>query len=149
VIRAALGALLVLCLLSSLYACSEKPPDRPNRRQGSPEPQRAPTANTTSEGSATQASGPADRTVIESTVGGVILRRDEGALRIGRAELLRSKRGDEIFVRATVRGPAQAKDCYLMTGSTWFALRDAIENEDVSDALAALEASWADPASTT
>jgi hypothetical protein len=70
-------------------------------------------------------------------------------LRIGRAELLRSKRGDEIFVRATVRGPAEAKDCYLITGSTWFALRNAIENEDVSDAPAVLEASWADPASTT
>jgi hypothetical protein len=149
VIRAALGALLVLCLLSSLCACSEKPPDRPDRGQGSPEPQRALTAITTPEGSATQASGPADRTVIEGTVGGALLRRDEGVLRIGRAELLRSKRGDEIFVRATVRGPAEAKNCYLITGSTWFALRDAIENENVSDAPAVLEASWADPASTT
>jgi|tagenome__1003787_1003787.scaffolds.fasta_scaffold20986280_4 hypothetical protein len=77
------------------------------------------------------------------------LRSDESVLRVGRAELPRSKRGDEIFVRAAVRGPAEAKDCYLMTGSTWFALRDAIESEDASEAPAMLEASWADPASTT
>jgi hypothetical protein len=95
------------------------------------------------------ASGSAESSVVESTVGGAILRRDESVLHVGRAELLRSKRGDEIFVRAAVRGPAEAKDCYLMTGSTWFALRDAIESEDASEAPAMLEASWADPASTT
>jgi len=82
-------------------------------------------------------------------VGSAILRRDEYVLRIVQAELLRSKQGDEIFVRATLRGPAEAKDCYLMKGSTWFALRDAIESEDVSDAPVILEAPWADPMSTT
>ena len=87
--------------------------------------------------------------MVESTVGGAILRRDEGVLGIDRAELLRSREQDEIFVTATVKGPAEAKDCYLMTGSTWFALRDAIESENESDAPEVIEASWADPASTT
>jgi hypothetical protein len=81
--------------------------------------------------------------------GGAILRRDEGVLRIERAELLRSREEDEILVRATVKGPAEARDCYLMKGSTWFALRDAIESENVSDVPQVLMATWADPASTT
>jgi hypothetical protein len=86
--------------------------------------------------------------VVEYTVGGAILRREESVLHIDRAELLRAKE-DEIFVTATVKGPAEDKDCYLMKGSTWFALRDAIESENASDAPAVLEASWGDPASTT
>ncbi len=147
-IRGALKAITVLLLSSSLAACSEEPPDRPDRGQTSTEPRVSPTAITTPEGKATQASESAGRTVIESTVGGAILRRDEGVLRIERAELLRAKEGDEIFVRATVKGPAEARDCYLIKGSTWFALRNAIE-EDVSYAPQVLEATWADPAATT
>jgi hypothetical protein len=146
VIRAALRVMLVLCLLSSLVACTEGPPDTPE--QGTPEPRRSPTAVTTPEGEPAQAPGTSERTVVESTVGGAILRRDESVLGIDRAELLRS-REDEIFVTATVRGPAEDKDCYLMKGSTWFALRDAIENENASEAPEVLEVSWADPASTT
>ena len=114
-----------------------------------PEPRKSPMAIATPEGNATRASGSAERTVVESTVGGATLRRDEGVLRIGQAELLRAEGGDEIFVKAAVKGPAETKDCYLMTGSTWFALRDAIASEDVSDAPAVLEAPWADPVSTT
>jgi hypothetical protein len=140
VIRAALRAVLFLCLLSSLAACFEEPPERPDRGQSLPEPQRSPMAITTPEGNTTRASGSAERTVVESTVGGATLRRDEGVLRIGQAELLRAEGGDEIFVKATVKGPAETKDCYLMTGSTWFALRDAIASEDVSDVPAVLEA---------
>ena len=146
-IGAVFRAALLLCLVSSLAACSETPPDRPE--QGTPEPWRSPTAITTPERNTTQAPNTSERTVVESTVGGAILRRDEGVLGIDRAELLRSKEEDEIFVTATVKGPAEAKDCYLMKGSTWFALRDAIESENASDAPAVLEASWADPASTT
>lgn len=148
-IGAALKAMLVLCLLSSLVACSEEPPDRPDRETSLQESQRSPAPVTTPEGSTTQAPAAAESSVVESTVGVAILRRDEGVLRIDRADLLRSEGEDEIFVRATVEGPAEAQDCYLMTGSTWFALRDAIESDDVSDAPAVLEAFWADPASTT
>jgi len=137
--------MLVLCLLSSLIACSGETPDRGH---GLPESRRSPTTITTPERSTKEASGPAGGHVVENTVGGAVLRRDESVLRIGQAELLRS-REDEIFVTATVKGPAEAKDCYLMKGSTWFALRDAIESENASDAPAVLEASWADPASTT
>jgi hypothetical protein len=146
VIPAALGAMLVLCLLSSLVACSE---ETPNRGHGQPEPRRSPTVITTPERSTKEASRPSGSHAVEYTVGGAILRRDEDVLGIDRAELLRSKEKDEIFVTATVKGPAEAKDCYLMKGSTWFALRDAIESENASDAPAVLEASWADPASTT
>ena len=140
-IRAALGTALILCLLSSLAACSEEPPDRPDRVQGLPEPRKSTTVTTTP--------APVERTVVENTMGGAVLRRDQSVLRVVQAELLRAKEGDEIFVKATVRGPAEAKDCYLMKGSTWFVLRDAIESEDVSDAPAVLEAAWADPMSTT
>ena len=145
-ILAALRVVLVLCLLSSLVACSEGSPDTPE--QGTPEPRRSHTAITSPEGKPAQAPDTSERTVVESTVGGAILRRDESVLGIDRAELLRS-REDEIFVTATVKGPAEDKDCYLMKGSTWFALRDAIENENASEAPEVLEAYWADPASTT
>jgi hypothetical protein len=134
-----------LCLLSSLVACSEEPPDRGNRQ---PEPRRSPTVITTPERSTKEASVPAGGHVAKYTVGGAVLRREESVLHIDRAELLRA-REDEIFVTATVKGPAEDKDCYLMKGSTWFALRDAIEGENASDAPAVLEATWADPASTT
>jgi hypothetical protein len=70
-------------------------------------------------------------------------------LRIGQAELLRAKVGDEIFVKATVKGPTETQDCYLMTDSTWTALRDAIESEDLSEAPEILEVPWADPTSIT
>jgi hypothetical protein len=112
---------------------------------GTPE---IPTVITTPERTTKEASVPAGGHVVEYTVGGAILRREESVLHIDRAELLRAKE-DEIFVTATVKGPAEDKDCYLMKGSTWFALRDAIESENASDAPAVLEASWADPASTT
>ena len=158
--RGVLKAIAVLFLLSSFVACSREPPDRPDRGQSPPEPQRSSAAITAPETSTPETStaeastaeapeGSAGRNVDESTVGGAILRRDEGVLRIERAELLRAREGDEVFVRATVKGPSEARDCYLMKGSTWFALRDAIENEDASEAPQVLEATWADPASTT
>jgi hypothetical protein len=82
-------------------------------------------------------------------VGGAVLRRDESVLRIGQAKLLREKEGDEIFVKATVKGPMEAQDCYLMKGSTWFVLRDAIEKENPSGTPDVLEAPWADPTRIT
>jgi len=144
VIPAALRAMLVLCLLASLVACSEETPDRGHAL---PEPRRSPTVITTLEPSTKEDSGSAGGHVVENTVGGAVLRRDESVLRIGRAKLLREKEGDEIFVKATVRGPAETQDCYLMKDSTWFALRDAIESEDLSDAPEVLEVLWADPTS--
>lgn len=87
--------------------------------------------------------------MVENTVGGAVLRRDESVLRIGRAELLHAKKGDEIFVKATVKKPAETQDCYLMEKSVWFALRDAIESEDFSKAPRMPEVPWADPSSTT
>ena len=138
--------MLVLCLLSSLVACSGETPDRGH---DPPEPRRSPTILTTPERSTKEASGSAGDHVVENTVGGAVLRRDESVLSIGKAELLRAKEGDEIFVKATVKGPVETQDCYLMKDSTWFALRAAIESEDISDAPDLLEAPWADPASTT
>jgi hypothetical protein len=146
VIPAALRAMLVLCLLSSLVACSEEAPDRGHVP---PEPRRSPTVITTPEPTTKEGSGSAGGHVVENTVGGAILRRDESVLRIGQAELLPSKEGDEIFVKATVEGPVETQDCYLMKDSTWFALRDAIENEDLSAAPEVLELLWADPTKTT
>jgi len=119
--------MLVLCLLSSLVACSEELPERSTK----------------------EASGSAGAHVVENTVGGAVLRRDESVLRIGQAELLHAREGDEIFVKATVKGPAETQDCYLMKDSTWFALRDAIESEDLSGAPTVLEVPWADPTSIT
>jgi hypothetical protein len=138
--------MLILCLLSSLVSCSEESPDRGH---DPPEPRRSPTVITTPERSTKEASGSARGHVVENTVGGAVLRRDESVLRIGQAELLRAKEGDEIFVNATVKGPAEMQDCYLMKDSTWFALRDAIESEDLSDAPDVLEVPWADPTSIT
>ena len=146
-IRAALRAALVACVVASLVACSEETPDRGH---GLPEARRSPTVITTPERSTKEASGPPDGGhVVENTVGGAVLRRDESVLRIGQAELLRAKEGDEIFVKATVKGPAETQDCYLIKDSTWFALRDAIESEDLSGAPEVLEVPWADPTSIT
>jgi hypothetical protein len=149
-IRATLRAVLVSCAVASLFACSGDPPEQPDRGQSSPVPART-SAAAASPGAVTTpaASEPAEHTVIENTVGGAVLRRDESVLRIGQAELLRAKKEDEIFVEATVKGPAETQDCYLMEKSVWFALRDAIENEDFSEAPRMLEVPWADPASTT
>ena len=131
---------MVLCLLSSLAACSEGPPEQPHRER-TDSTSKAPTTVATT-------SGPAGRTVVESTMGGTVLYRDETSLRIEEAELLRSREGDEIFVRATIEVPAQSKDCFLMQGKTWFALRDAIESDDLSEAPEVLETFWADALST-
>jgi hypothetical protein len=140
---------LVSCAVASLFACSEDAPEQPDRGQGSPIPART-SAAAASPGAITTpaASEPAEHTVVENTVGGAVLRRDESVLRIGKAELLRAKE-DEIFVKATVKGPAETQDCYLMEKSVWFALRDAIESEDFSEAPRMPEVPWADPASIT
>jgi hypothetical protein len=149
VIQAALRAALVICVVTVFLACSGEPPDRPDREPSSPEPRESPTVIATPEGNTKEASGSSESSVVENTVGDAVLRRDESVLRIGQAELLRAKEGDEIFVKATVKGPVEAQDCYLMKDSTWFALRDAIESEDLSDAPDVLEVPWADPTSIT
>jgi hypothetical protein len=149
VIQAALRAALVTCVVASLLACSEESPDRLDRGPGPPDPGTTPTVITTQEENTSGSSGSAESSVVENTVGGAVLRREESVLSIGQAELLRAKEGDEIFVKATVRGPAETQDCYLMKDSTWFALRDAIEGEDLSGAPNVLEVPWADSASTT
>ena len=138
--------MLVVCLLSLLVACSGETPDRGH---GLPEPRRAPTVIPTPERSTKEDSEPAGGHVVENTVGGAVLRQDESVLRIGQAKLLGAKEGEEIFVQATVRGPTKTQDCYLMKGSTWFALRNAIESEDLSGTPDVLEVPWADPTTTT
>ena len=84
----------------------------------------------------------------ERTVGGVILRQDEDVLRIEQAELLRSKGGEEIFVRASTRGPAGYEYCSLMTGKALSALRKAIEDGDPSEAPTVAVPFWSDPLRT-
>ena len=89
---------------------------------------------------------PAESTAVERTVGGLILRRDEEVLRIDEAELLRAEGDDEIFVRATVKGPALDRVCFLMKRAVWFDFRDAIESGNLSDAPAVPVDVWASPA---
>jgi hypothetical protein len=143
---AVLKVMLVLCLTSSLAACSE-PPDQPDRGQLGPHPGKHPTTVAAPERTApleAGATGPAERTVVESTIGGLVVRLDEGVLRIDEARLLRSKEGDEVFVRATIKGPAQTKNCRLLDAKGRSALREAIESEDPSDAAAVSVSQWAD-----
>lgn len=47
-----------------------------------------------------------------------------------------------------MRGRSETEDCFLMNGPTWFALRDAIEDEDISEAPEVFETFWADPVRT-
>ena len=137
--------MLLMGLASSLAACSEDLPDRLDRGRN-PAPQRSSVAIATPEGTATRGDEASGAT--EHTVGGLILREDESVLAIDEAELLRSEERDEIFVRATVKGPADRRDCLLMEGSTWFALRRAIEDGEVSEAPAMPADFWADPSLT-
>jgi hypothetical protein len=83
--------------------------------------------------------------VVERTVGGLTLREDEGVLTIDEAKLQCSKEGDEIFVWATMKGPAEHRNCFLMKGSTWLATKRVIESRDLSDAPAVPMGFWADP----
>ncbi len=144
--------MLAVCLFSMLAACSEDPAGQRNGGQGSPVPSST-SASVASSGTntspTTETAEPAEGPVVESTVGGAVLRRDESGLNIVQARLLRAKENDEIFVKARVERPAEARDCYLMEASTWFDLRDAIESENISDVPDVLEVLWADPSSTT
>jgi len=144
--------MLIVCLFSPFVACSDDSAGQQNEGYSSPAPPRTSATVATSEANtppATAASEPAEHTVVENTVGGAVLRRDESVLNIVQARLLRAKESDEIFVKARVEKPAEARDCYLMKASTWFDLRDAIGSENISDAPDVLEVPWADLASTT
>ena len=135
-------------MVASLVACSEGPPERPDGGHGSPVTSKSPaTVASPSAGTTTVASEPAGP-VVESTVGGAVLRRDVSVLKIERAELLRSRDGDEIFVRTTIEEPVGYKDCFLMTEKTWLAFKNALDGGDPSDLPATLESSWADASST-
>jgi hypothetical protein len=65
-------------------------------------------------------------------------------LRIDEARLLRSKEGDEVFVRATIKGLARSKNCQLLDTKARSTLREAIESGDPSDAAALSVSQWAD-----
>ncbi len=56
-IAAVLRTMLVLCLVSSVAARSEEPPDRPDRGQGLPAPRRSPASVTTPEPNAVRETG--------------------------------------------------------------------------------------------
>ncbi len=143
-----LRAILAVCLLSSLAACSEEPSDPADRGTGSPAPPKSSTTTIESEASAprgTEAS--VGGRVVEHTMGGETWRRDERVVRIERAELP-SDGAEEIFVRATIRGQSETEDCFLMRGRTWVALRDAIESKNISEAPEVLETFWSDPVRT-
>ena len=149
VIRAVLRVTLAVCLFSTFAACSEDPAVQRNEGQAFPVPSSTSTSVASSGTNSSPTAEPAERPVVESTVGGAVLRRDESGLNIVQARLLRAKENDEIFVKARVERPAEARDCYLMEASTWFELRNALESENVSDVPDVLEVLWADPASTT
>lgn len=81
--------MLVLCLVSSFTSCSE---ERPGRGLDSSAPPRSPTAANTPGGRVPPGTGtPAERTVVERTMGGETWRRDNEVVRIERAELLPSE----------------------------------------------------------
>lgn len=127
------AVLLLLCFFSlALAACSEEPPNKPERGDTRTAPQR------------TVASGG----YVEHTVGSMTLRQDEGVLVIEEAKLFADEEGDnEIFVQAKIRGGQEGyRGCFLMEERAWVALRRSFESGSTPDpAVMPLESSWADP----
>lgn len=95
------ATLLLLCFFSlALVACSEEPPNKPDRGETLTAQQRTAQQRTVASGG-----------YVEHTVGSMTLRQDEGILAIEEAELITDEEGeDEIFVQATIRGARRATE---------------------------------------
>jgi hypothetical protein len=113
---------LLLCFFSlALVACSEQPPNKPDRGE----------------------THTALRRTVASSGGSVTTSRDAPRrLTIEEAELQSGEEGDQIFVQVAVEGSGFLPRCFLMDGPT----RDAARREDVYGRR--VESRWSDERST-
>ncbi len=128
---AILKAVVTLCAVAlAFFACSEEP----DRGEPDPAPRRT-LARSAASGSAAE----------EGTVAADYV-EDEGVLSVEEAKLQRGQEaeGDQIVVRAAVRGGADDQGCFLMEGPDWFALRRIIDSgAALPDSPRQVESLWA------
>jgi len=128
---AILKAVLTLCSVALAFAaCSEEP----DRGETDPAPQRT-LAQSAASGKAA-AQGPLASDYVE----------DEGVLSVEEARLQRGQEeeGDQIVVRAAVRGGSDDRGCFLMEGPDWFALKRIIDSgAALPDSPRQVESLWA------
>ena len=125
-----------LCFITlALVACSEEPPNKPDRAETRVPLQRTAPHRTVASGG-----------YVEYTVGSMTLRQDESVVAIKEAKLQSGEEGDEIVVQAMIRGNHEGyRDCFLMEERTWLALKRSFESGNTPDPSLQLESSWADP----
>ena len=117
--------LTLCCVVLVFVACSEEP----ERGETDPEPRRTPARSAASNSAATEG------TVASDYV------EDEGVLSVEEAR----EEGDQIVVRAVVRGSADDRGCFLMEGPDWFALRRIIDSgAALPDSPRQVESLWAE-----
>ena len=128
---AILKAVVTLCSVALvLVACSEEP----DRVETDPAPQRT-LARSAVSGDAT-----AEGTIASDYV------EDEGVLSVEEARLQRgqNEEGDQIVVRAAVRGSADDRGCFLMEEPDWLALKRIIDSgAALPDSPRQVEGLWA------
>ena len=135
--KVVLKAVLLLGFFSvGIVACSEEPPNKPDRGETRTALQRtAPHRTVVSSG------------YVEHTVGSMILRQEESVVAIEEAELFAEEEGrDEILVQAKISGQSEEnRGCFLMEERSWLALKRSFESGNTPDPSLQMESSWADP----
>ncbi len=114
-------------------ACSEEP-NRPDRGETDPTPQRTLAQSTASANA-----------VVEGNVASGYV-EDEGVLSVEEAQMQlgQEEEGDQIVVRAAGRGGAEDRGCFLMEGPDWFALKRIIDSgAALPDSPRQVEGLWA------
>lgn len=128
---AILKAVVTLCSVALvLVACSEEP----DRVETDPSPQRT-----------LARSAASDDATAEGTVASDYV-EDEGVLSVEEAKLQRGQEeeGDQIVVRAAVRGSADDRGCFLMEEPDWLALKRIIDSgAALPDSPRQVEGLWA------
>ena len=128
---AILKAVVTLCsVVLVLVACSEEP----DRVETDPSPQRT-----------LARSAASDDATAEGTVASDYV-EDEGVLSVEEAKLQRGQEeeGDQIVVRAAVRGSADDRGCFLMEEPDWLALKRIIDSgAALPDSPRQVEGLWA------
>ena len=128
---AILKAVLMLCCVApALVACSEEP----DRVETDPAPQRT-----------LARSAAPDKAAAEGVVTSDYV-EDEGVLSVEEAKLQRGQEeeGDQIVVRAAVRGGANDRGCFLMEGPDWLTLKRIIDSgAALPDSPRQVEGLWA------
>ena len=129
--EAILKAVLTLCSAALVFvACSEEP----DRGETDPAPQRTVAQSTASGNAAAQGTVAPDYVEDEG-----ILSVEEARLQLGQEE-----EGDQIVVRAAVRGGTDDRGCFLMEGPDWFALKRIIDSgAALPDSPRQVESLWA------